>query len=272
MPLPLPSTAARAASTATPAKCWGSSGLHCSASVVTLTCLGTRRSCCSNGRFTSGSDCAGASPLRLEAAYWWRHSLEALPPPGWCLGRFDLVGPRRPVQLLKERVIDALIDADPDLPDHDPELVVLRFSDAAIQLIADPRHPLQHQTGLQLDDTSAFPTLALPDALFPEAARAFRSLGLWRTPVRMARYDCDRWEGLCEDAVTIGYGFGLSLEVLPALRPLPLAVPMRTSDALILRRDVAEQLQFSLLLGDLRSRVIHHAVGHLDYQVIDSLV
>ncbi len=208
--------------------------------------------------------------LRLEAAYWWRPSLGACPPLGWCLGRFDLAGPRRPVQLLKERVIDAWLYADPDLPDHDPEMVVLRFSDAAIQLIADPRHPLQQQSGLQLDDTSAFPTLALPDELLPEAARAFRALGLWSTPSRMARYDFDRWEGLCEDAVTIGYGFGLSLEVQPALRPLPLALPLRTSDALILRRDVADQLAFGLLLRDLRRRTVHHAVGHLDYQLIDS--
>lgn len=207
--------------------------------------------------------------LRLEAPYWWRQSLEGRPPPGWCLGRFDLAGPRRPVQLLKERVIDAWIYADPDLPDSDPELVVLRFSDAAIQLIANPRHPLQRQGRLRLDDTTAFPTLALPDELLPEAAKAFRALGLWTNPSRMARYQFDRWEGLCEDAVTIGYGFGLSLEVQPGLRPLPLAVPMRTSDALILRRDVADQLAFGLLLRDLRHRTAHHAVGHLDYQLID---
>jgi len=37
----------------------------------------------------------------------------------------------------------------------------------------------------------------------------------------MARYELDRWEGLCEDEVTIAYGFGLSLEVQPWLRPCP---------------------------------------------------
>lgn len=208
--------------------------------------------------------------LRLEAAYWWRDVLEASPPPGWSNGVFNLPGPRRPVQLLKDRVIDAWVYADPDLPDHDPELVVLRFSEAAIQLIADSRHPLQQQSGLQLADTGAFPTLALPDELVPEAARAFRALGLWATPSRMARYDVDRWEGLCEDEVTIGYGFGLSLEVQPGLRPLPLALPMRTSDALILRRDVADQLPFGALLADLRRRTAHHGLGPLDYQLIDS--
>ena len=208
--------------------------------------------------------------LRLEAAYWWRHVLEASPPPGWCTGVFNLPGPRRPVQLLKDRVIDAWVYADPDLPDHDPELVVLRFSDAAIQLIADPRHPLQRQSGLRLADTGAFPTLALPDELLPEAAKAFRALGLWTTPSRMARYELDRWEGLCEDEVTIAYGFGLSLEVQPGLRPLPLALPMRTSDALILRRDVADQLPIGTLLGDLRRRTAHHALGDLDYQLRDS--
>lgn len=207
--------------------------------------------------------------LRLEAAYWWRHALEAAPPPGWCTGLFNMAGPRRPVQLLKDRVIDAWVYADPDLPDHDPELVVLRFSEAAIQLITDPRHPLQQQSGLALADTGAFPTLALPDELLPEAAKAFRALGLWTTPSRMARYEFDRWEGLCEDEVTIGYGFGLSLEVQPGLRPLPLALPMRTSDALILRRDVADQLPFAVLLRELRRRTAHHALGHLDYQLID---
>ena len=86
----------------------------------------------------------------------------------------------------------------------------------------------------------------------------------------MARYEVDRWEGLCEDEVTIAYGFGLSLEVQPGLRPLPLALPMRTSDALILRRDVADQLPFGALLADLRRRTAHHGLGPLDYQLIDS--
>ena len=77
------------------------------------------------------------------------------------------MGPWRPLQLLRERVIDGWIYADPDLPDGDPDLLVLRFTDAAPLLTAVARHPLHGQGTLRLDDCRAFPSLALPVGVVP---------------------------------------------------------------------------------------------------------
>ncbi|MEB3361514.1 MAG: hypothetical protein VKI42_05250 [Synechococcaceae cyanobacterium] len=69
---------------------------------------------------------AGA-PLRLECTTWDVQALALPLPPGWIGGVFDHLSMARPMQLLRERVIDAWINCHhPDLTDlDDPELVVL---------------------------------------------------------------------------------------------------------------------------------------------------
>jgi hypothetical protein len=191
--------------------------------------------------------------LRLEAGYWWRQALEAAPPPGWRFGTFDHVGPHRPLQLLRERVIDAWLYADPDLPDDDPDLLVLRFSEGTPLLTAVVGHPLHGQGRLSLDDCRAFPSLALPAGVVPGEERVWRGLGFWTATCPMPTYRAECWEGRCGDGLTLGYGWGLGVALEPRLRPLPVEVPLRFSDALVLRRDVAHELQAAGLLRQLQS-------------------
>ena len=50
---------------------------------------------------------AGLRPLRLEATYWSAPTLCDTLPAGWLLGRSNIVGVRRNVQLLQDGVVDA---------------------------------------------------------------------------------------------------------------------------------------------------------------------
>lgn len=199
--------------------------------------------------------------LRLEAGYWWRQALEAVPPRGWRFGTFDHVGPHRPLQLLRERVIDAWLYADPDLPDDDPDLLVLRFSELTPLLTAVAGHPLHGQGRLSLDDCRAFPSLALPTGVVPGEERAWRALGFWTAMSPMPTYRPECWEARCGDGLTLGYGWGLGLGLEPGLRVLPVPVPLRFCDALVLRRDVAEELPCEALLRQLQDRLAPLADG-----------
>ena len=151
-------------------------------------------------------------------------------------------------------MIDGWIYADPDMPDDDPDLLVLRFSEAAPLLTAAAGHPLQHQGTLSLDDCRAFPSLALPTGVVPGEEDAWRGLGFWTSTSPMATYKADCWEGRCGDQFTLGYGWSLGLPLDPRLLPLPVEVPLRFCDALVLRRDVADQLPFADLLKHLALR------------------
>lgn len=207
--------------------------------------------------------------LRLEAGYWWRQLLAQAPPKGWRFGTFDHVGPWRPQQLLRQRVIDGWIYADPDLPDGDPDLMVLRFTDAAPLLTAAAGHPLHGQGTLRLDDCRAFPSLALPSGVVPGEEQAWRGLGFWTATCPMATYHAECWEGRCGDGLTLGYGWSLGLALEPALLPLPVEVPLRFSDALVLRRDVADEPPFAALLRHLRGLVASLADGPAPFSLRD---
>lgn len=207
--------------------------------------------------------------LRLEAGYWWKGALAQAPPPGWQCGTLDHVGPLQPLNLLRERVIDGWVYADPDLPDDDPDLVVLRFTEAAPLLTATAGHPLHGQGSLRLDDCRAFPSLALPTGVVPGEERAWRALGFWTASCPMATYHPECWEGRCGDGLTLGYGWTLSLALEPRLRPLPVEVPLRFSDALVLRRDVADELPFAALLQHLRRLVAPLADGPAPFTLLD---
>ena len=58
----------------------------------------------------------GHRPLRLEATYWSAPTLCAGLPPTWRLGRSNIVGVGRNLQLVRERIVDAWIAGLPDLP------------------------------------------------------------------------------------------------------------------------------------------------------------
>ena len=80
----------------------------------------------------------GQEPLRLEISPLTVPLLAQPPLPGWLLGRGDRLGLLRPLQLLRERILDAwLIDNSVDLPaPEDPELVRFNLARSPLWLAA----------------------------------------------------------------------------------------------------------------------------------------
>ncbi len=207
----------------------------------------------------------GGEPLRLEATYWSGASLATPAPPGWSTGLFDLPGKQIPLRLLRERVIDAWIAGYlPDLPAaDDPTFAVIELCHMPCQLQASRLHPLAQETGLTPEDLARFPSLALPEGWFPQLEQRLRAQQLWNTPsVQFRRYDESSWEGRTADAVTLCYGNALNLVLHPELVQLDWSIGHIGGEALVVRRDMAEQGPILLLLEELRRRVRRLAQEH----------
>lgn len=209
----------------------------------------------------------GGEPLRLEATYWSGPSLATPTPTGWRAGLFDLPGKALPLQLLRERVIDAWIAGYlPDLPAaDDPEFVVIELCQMPCQLQAARHHPLAPETGLTAEDLARFPSLALPEGWFPQLEQRLRAQQLWSTPsVQFRRYDEASWEGRTADAVTLCYGNALNLELHPELVQLDWSIGHVGGEALVVRRDLSECGAIQLLLRKLQRRVVRLSQRHAE--------
>lgn len=209
---------------------------------------------------------AGRRPLRLEATYWSAPTLCSSLPAGWLLGRSNIVGIRRNVQLLQDAVVDAWLAGLPDLPTADhPDLMAVPLSTMPVFFTCAPGHPLLQRTTLTLDDIAQFPSLALPSGSYPLVEQSLKAIGLWNDGVRMTRYRRDLWEGKAESALVVGYGTPLSMEVSGgALCRLPLLLPFASGDALVFRRALAGSPRLHQLVDHLRVRVQHWALLHHD--------
>ena len=183
----------------------------------------------------------GHRPLRLEATYWSGPLLCTPPPPRWSLGLSSIVGVSRNFALVRERIVDVFLAGLPDLPaPDDGELTALVLSSMPVFFVAAPDHPLTRQPSVSLADIASYPSLALPAGSYPQVEAALVELGLWNDPVRMQRYRRALWEGRAEAELTIGYGTPLSLEVSGGrLVRLPLELPFRSGEALVVRREFA---------------------------------
>jgi hypothetical protein len=203
-------------------------------------------------------------PLRLEATYWSGPLLCTPPPPRWNLGLSSIVGVARNFALVRERIVDVFLAGLPDLPaPDDGELTALVLSSMPVFFVAAPDHPLTRQPSVSLADIASYPSLALPAGSYPQVEAALVALGLWNDPVRMQRYRRALWEGRAEAELTIGYGTPLSLEVSGGrLVRLPLELPFRSGEALVVRREFAEYPDLlalrRLLLERLRLLVPRH--------------
>lgn len=200
----------------------------------------------------------GGEPLRLEATYWSGASLATPAPVGWSTGLFDIPGKAIPLQLLRDRVIDAWISGYlPDLPAaDDPEFLVIELCHMPCQLQAARLHPLARETGLTPEDLARFPSLALPEGWFPQLEQRLRAQNLWSTPsVQFRRYDESSWEGRTADAVTLCYGNALNLQLHPELVQLDWSIGHTGGEALVVLRDLVERAPILLLLEELRRRV-----------------
>lgn len=181
----------------------------------------------------------GQRPLRLEATYWSAPVIRSGLPAGWILGRSDIVGIKRNLQLVQDRIVDGWIAGLPDLPTAaQPELTALVLTRMPVFFTCAPGHPLLDRGSLTYADIRHYPTLALPAGSYPLVEDALKRIGLWNDEVRMRRYRRDRWEGKTEAELTIGYGTPLSMHVSGGrLCRLPLELPFDSGDALVVHRE-----------------------------------
>lgn len=209
----------------------------------------------------------GQGPLRIEGTYWSGPLLLTPEPEGWLGGRHDTVGVQRPLQWLNDRVIDAWLTGGPDWPEpDDPTFHTLQLCTMPVHLVVAPGHPLLQQLErrgpLDWDDVAAFPSLALPPGTYPKVEASLRALGLWSSPIRMARYQRERWEGKSEQELQVGYATVLSEQVAGQLVRLPLQLPIRSGEALVVRREWAEHPRTLALAELLRQRLEPWAAAH----------
>ena len=209
-------------------------------------------------------------PLRLEATYWSGPLLATPTPERWILGLCSIVGVPRNFQLVRDRIVDACLIGLPDLPEpDDPELAALVLSSMPVFFVAAADHPLAQQNRVSLAEIARFPSLGLPPGSYPQVEIALRQLGLWNDPVRMTRYRRDLWEGRAEAELTIGYGTPLSLAVSGAgLVRLPLELPFRSGEALVVRRDFADHPELLALRQLLLERLNQLALLHPEIQPV----
>jgi len=213
----------------------------------------------------------GYRPLRLEATYWSGPLLCTPPPEGWVLGLCNIVGTPRNFQLVKERIVDAYITGLPDIPcADDPELTAYSLSNMPVFFVVKPGHPLIGKDNLSYDDIATYPTLGLPEGAYPRVEKSLKSIGLWNDIVRMTRYKRERWEGLTEDDLTIGYATCLSMTISGGnLVPLPLELPFQSGEAIVVRREFAMKPELINLRSHLVSRLENLANGHPELSLSD---
>ena len=205
----------------------------------------------------------GLAPLRIEATLWAAPAFLESIPDGWEGGVWDHVGMTRPMQLLRERVIDAWIGSyQPDLPDHDPDLCVIDLCATPVHLVAALDHPLVGRDPLTATELRPFPSLALPAGMFPKTEAILRRHGLWQSQVRMKRYRPELWQGRTHDQVTLGYATCLGLALWPGLTPLHFDLGLTSGEALVVRRDVLGEEPIQALLQTLRQRTLELSALH----------
>ena len=212
----------------------------------------------------------GHRPLRLEATYWSGPLLCTPLPLRWSLGLSSIVGVPRNFQLVRERIVDVFLAGLPDLPaPDDADLTSVVLSSMPVFFVAAAHHPLSRQPVVSLAEIARFPSLALPSGSYPLVEATLKEIGLWNDPVRMQRYRRELWEGRAEEELVIGYGTPLSLAVSGGgLVRLPLELPFRSGEALVVRREFAEHPELLALRHQLLARLRRLSQHHQELVVV----
>jgi hypothetical protein len=196
--------------------------------------------------------------LRLEAQHWSGPSLCEPAPAGWIAGCFHFHEYERPLQLLRDGVIDAWIASYPDVPAaNDPTIACIGLSRMPIWLVVDQSHPLL-ELGEQVTfaDVAAYPCMPMPDGAFPKFQDVLEACGLWNggSPERIRNSSKSRQVNT-EDLV-VGFATPLSLLLSDdSCRVLPLELPLEVGDALLVPRQYERAPPTLQLLAQLRLRL-----------------
>jgi hypothetical protein len=193
--------------------------------------------------------------LRLEAQHWSAPLLGSPLPSGWIAGNLNYMEYDRPLQLLRERVIDGWLTSYPDaLGSEDHDFTVICLSKMPMFLVVKEGHPLLG-LGAQItfDDVAAFPLLPLPAGSFPRFQKVVEQCGLWRDPALPTE---GGWRGRSDvEDLMVGFSTPLTLPMYgDCYKALPLQLPVMVGDALVVAREWVNSPQVSNLISFLRSR------------------
>lgn len=196
-------------------------------------------------------------PLRFEAQHWMRDFYAAWQLAGWTKGNLNYLEYERPIDLLRNRIIDAWLCGAPDLPD-DPELTCVQLFEMPMLLAARRDHPLLKRQGpLALADVAAYPLLPLPQRAFPVFEAQLRALAL----VGPQDESAPDPSGLLADGLSfadrcLGIASALTLPLYgPEYQALPLELPIRFGDVLVIRSDFAAHRRSQELLDSLLAHI-----------------
>lgn len=199
----------------------------------------------------------GQRPLRLEGFPIGSAALLWPSPEGWQISCCDHLGVDRPLELLRQRVIDAWVcDADQDLPAEAlADLAVVPLWRGPALLAAAAGHPLAGEAGLAIDDLLRFPSLDLPDPGYRFSRPRYRALGFGDQPNAMRRFDIASWEGQTAGQVTLVCTTSLNSLALPAQVVLDTPPLFSNGGSLLTRLDQVDQPAIVALEATLRQRL-----------------
>ena len=203
--------------------------------------------------------------LRLESDHWAGRQLISNLPTPWAHGRAGRIGIQRPMQLLRERVIDAWITCTKaDLPEpNNPTYISYELATMPLMIACARNHPLGQIGQLSAGDLQQFPSLSVADHHYPMFAAQMQAKGTWNTPQAMNNYSYDRWEGQAlQNLYTIP--INTLSNPLGNGRLIPLDFDLRINDciALVIRRDISEQPAIHQLLDHLQQQLHNLALEH----------
>jgi DNA-binding transcriptional LysR family regulator len=194
--------------------------------------------------------------LRLESDHWAGREIVSDLPSQWICGRPGRIGIQRPMQLVRERIIDAWISCSkPDLPsEDDPVFAVYEIANVPLRLAGANGHPLAGESGLTTSDLIQYPSLGLASECYPQFGALLKQRGLWRQTINLDTYEFQDWEGRATNSLATIPVNSLSTDFRGGLRALDWSTGMQDCIALIVRRDLSEQAEIQHLLDHLRCR------------------
>lgn len=201
-------------------------------------------------------------PLRLDAQHWLADRCAELALPLWSVGNLNYLDYAQPLALIKNRILDAWLCSSPDQP-GDPDLCALPLCTMPSYLVVKQGHPLLRLSGLRFSDVRAYPLMPLPAHAFPVFEAMLTTLGLGGTAPQQSP------DPAIEDLL-VGIATPLSLALYgPDWVVLPLRLPLRVGDVLMVHRDYADHVRTRELIAALRNRLAVLARGHRDVQVLN---
>ena len=192
-------------------------------------------------------------PLRLEAQHWLRDTYADCSLQGWIKGNLNYLEYTRPLQLLRDRVIDAWLCSGPDHP-QDDELTSVPLCDMPSWLIARSSHPLfQQAEPPSIEAARRYPVMPLPQGAFPVYQELLDGHG-FHSNFSQLRSIADEHghDHRASEDLALAIASPLTLPLYGnGWEVLPLDLRIRVSDVLVLRREMANHQRAHRLIDSL---------------------